>query len=146
MLEQAVEGRSVWQALRDANLSEGYLLAGRTEEAVRFAERALALSRDHKERGNEAWALRLLGEIAAHEDPPEVEKADDHYRQAMALAGELGMRPLVAHCHLGLDRLYRRTGQREQAQENLTTATTMYREMDMRFWLEQAEAIMGALP
>ena len=49
-------------------------------------------------------------------------------------------RPLVAHCHLGLGRLSRRTGKREQAQEHLTTATTMYREMDMRFWLEQADA------
>jgi len=50
------------------------------------------------------------------------------------------MRPLVAHCHLGFGELYRRTGKREQAQEHLTTATTMYREMDMRFWLEQTEA------
>jgi hypothetical protein len=56
------------------------------------------------------------------------------------------MRPLVAHCHLGLGKLYRRTGKRQEAQEHLITATTMYREMDMRFWLEQAEAIMGALP
>ena len=53
------------------------------------------------------------------------------------------MRPLVAHCHLGLGKLYRRTGKREQAQEHLTTATTMYREMDMRFWLEQAERCTG---
>jgi hypothetical protein len=57
---------------------------------------------------------------------------------ALALAGELGMRPLVAHCHLGLGKLYRRTGKREQAHQHLTTAATMYREMDMRFWLEQA--------
>jgi hypothetical protein len=55
------------------------------------------------------------------------------------------MPPLVAHCHLGLGKLYRRTGRREQAQEHLTTATTMYREMDMRFWLEQAEGEMRAL-
>ena len=55
------------------------------------------------------------------------------------LAVGLGMRPLVAHCHLGLGKLYRRTGKREQAREHLMTATTMYREMDMRFWLEQAE-------
>ena len=66
------------------------------------------------------------------------EDAEGYYREALALAGELGMRPLVAHCHLGLGKLYRRTGKREQAQEHLTTATTMYREMDMRFWLEQA--------
>ena len=68
------------------------------------------------------------------------EDAEGYYREALALAGELGMRPLVAHCHLGLGKLYRRTGKREQAREHLTTATTMYREMDMRFWLEKAEA------
>jgi hypothetical protein len=50
------------------------------------------------------------------------------------------MRPLVAHCHLGPGKLHRRTGDREQAQEHLGTATTMYREMDMRFWLEEVEA------
>ena len=50
------------------------------------------------------------------------------------------MRPLVAHCHLGLAKPYRRTGDRTKAEEHLTAATTMYREMDMRFWLEQAEA------
>jgi hypothetical protein len=63
----------------------------------------------------------------------------------MALAEELGMRPLVAHCHLGLAKLYRRTAQREQAREHLTAATTMYREMEMRLWLEQAEAESKAL-
>jgi uncharacterized protein HemY len=50
------------------------------------------------------------------------------------------MRPLVAHCHLGLGKLYRRTGQRDQAQERLTTAMTTYREMGMTYWLAQAEA------
>ena len=67
-------------------------------------------------------------------------RAEAHYREALALAEPRGMRPLVAHCHLGLGKLYRRTGKRREAQEHLTTATTMYREMDMRFWLEQAEA------
>ena len=65
--------------------------------------------------------------------------------EGLALATDLGMRPLVAHCHLGLGKLYRRTGQREQAREHVTTATTMYREMDMRFYLEQAEAAMREL-
>ena len=60
-------------------------------------------------------------------------------------ANEPGMRPLVAHCHLGLGRLYRRTGQRDQAQEHLTTATMMYHEMEMRFWLDKAEAEMTEL-
>jgi predicted RNA polymerase sigma factor len=74
-----------------------------------------------------------------------VEDAHDHYGQALALANELGMRPLLAHCHLGLGKLYRRTGKRVQAQEHLATAMAMYREMDMRFWLEQAEAEMKEL-
>jgi hypothetical protein len=63
----------------------------------------------------------------------------------VTLAEELGMRPLLAHCHLGLGKLYQRIGSREQAHEHLTTATTMYREMDMGFWLEKAEAEMREL-
>ncbi len=63
----------------------------------------------------------------------------------MALADELGMRPLVAHCHLAFGKLYRRTGEREQAREHLTIATTMYHEMGMRFWLEQAEVQLREL-
>jgi tetratricopeptide (TPR) repeat protein len=103
-----------------------------------MAMRALERAQSQEERGNEARAKWVLGEIAARRDPPE--QADGHYRDALALAEELGMRPLVAHCHLGLGKLYRRTGKREQAREHLTTATTLYREMDMQFWLEQAEA------
>jgi uncharacterized protein HemY len=87
----------------------------------------------------------LLAEIASRRDPTEVEKIEGYYRQALALAEELGMRPLVAHCHLGLGKLYRRTGKHQEAQEHLTTATTMYREMDMWFWLEQAEAEVKSL-
>ena len=66
--------------------------------------------------------------------------AESFYERSRALATELGMRPLVAHCHHGLGKLYRRTGKREQAQEHLTTATMMYREMGMTYWLEKAEA------
>ena len=66
--------------------------------------------------------------------------AQDSDREALAFGRQLGIRPLIAHCHLGLGKLYRRTGKREQAQEHLTTATTMYREMGMRFWLEKAQA------
>jgi hypothetical protein len=71
--------------------------------------------------------------------------AGGYYREALALADTLGMRPLVAHCHLGLGKVSPGTGKREQAREHLTTATTMYREMDMRFWLEQAGAEMREL-
>ncbi len=145
LLEQAAErgasmGFVAEQSIRVAYLSEAYLLAGRVDDAIRSARRALDLSRNHKERGHQAWALRLLGEIGAQQSPPDVGKAEAHYRQAMALAGELGMRPLLAHCHLGLGKLYRRAGDRPKAQQHVTTATRMLREMDMRFWLEKAES------
>ena len=72
----------------------GYLLAGNLEEARALAERALGLSRTHKARGNEAWALRLLGEIALQGYPSNVDQAELYYRQALSLADALGMRPL----------------------------------------------------
>ncbi len=123
-------------------LGEAYVLDDRLEEAAAFAGRALTRARERGQRGYEARALRLLGEVAARRGP--LDHADGHYRDALALAEELGMRPLVAHCHLGLGKLYRRTGKGQGAQEHFGTATAMYREMDMRFWLEQAEAGMGA--
>ena len=86
------------------------------------------------------WALRLLGEIASQRDPPDADSAETHYRQALILATDVGMRPLITHCHLGLGRLYGRIGRQEQAQESLGTATRLYREMDMAFWAEKAEA------
>ncbi len=148
LLEQAEQrgaamGTMGGQSLRVGYVSEAYLLAGRMQEAVQLAGRALDLARAHKERGHEAWALRLLGEIAAHQDPPEIEPAAHHYRQALALAEELGMRPLVAHCHLGLGTLYTKTGQREQARAELSAAIEMYRAMEMTFWLSQAEAMLA---
>ena len=91
-----------------------------------------------------AHAQHLLGDLATHPDRFDAESGETHYRQALALAEPRGMRPLVAHCHLGLGKLYRRTDKREEAQEHLTTAATMYREMDMRFWLAQAEAETAA--
>ena len=120
------------RALRVAYLSEACLLVGRLGDAAELARSALDLSREDQERGHEAWTLRLHGEISSHLDSPDAEKAENSYRQALALAAELGMRPLVAHCHLGLGKLYRRTGKLEQAQAHLARATTMYREMDMR--------------
>jgi hypothetical protein len=74
------------------------------------------------------------------QDPSDLKRAEDDYHDAQTLAEERGMRPLVAHCHLGLGKLYRRTGQRERAQEHLTSAMTMYRETGMTYWLAQAEA------
>jgi tetratricopeptide (TPR) repeat protein len=123
-----------------ADLSLAFLLAGRVDTATTLAEGSLATSRRRNERGNVASVLHVLGEIAARREPPDVDTATNFYEQAMRQAAELGMRPLVAHCHLGLGKLYRRTGDDAQSRAHLTTATTMYREMDMRFWLEQVEA------
>jgi tetratricopeptide (TPR) repeat protein len=122
-----------------AYLGQAHLLAGRRDDAFAVARRALDLAHRQKERGNEAWVLRLLGEIAAQPDPPHAKSAHAHYGQALARADELGMRPLAAHCHLGLGTLYRRTGDTAKAKEHLTAASTMYREMGMAFWLAQAE-------
>jgi len=108
-------------------------MAGQTERAEALARRALDLARANQERGHEAYVLHFLGTVAADRDPPEVKEADAYYRRAWTQAEELGMRPLVAHCHLGLGKLYRRTGKCEQAPEHLTTATTMYREMEMTY-------------
>src|SRR5262249_10288754 len=106
------------------------------------ARRALDLAHRQKERGNEAWVLRVLGDIAADADPPNMESAEGQYTQALARASELGMRPLAAHCHFGLGKLYRGTGDGGKAQKHLTTAATMYRELDMGLWLEKAEAAL----
>ena len=113
------------------------LSAGRIDEAASHAREALALTRGLGARGSEAHALCLAGDIASTGG---AEDAPGYYREALALAGELGMRPLIAHSHLGLGKLDRRAGKREQARDHLATATTMYREMDMRHWREQAEA------
>jgi class 3 adenylate cyclase/tetratricopeptide (TPR) repeat protein len=120
------------------SLGRACLLLGRLDEARCLGDRAVEVSPRHP--GFAAHALHLLGDIATHPDRFDAESGEAHYRQALALAEELGMRPLVAHCHLGLGKLYQRTGKREDAQRHLATATTMYREMDMGFWLEKAEA------
>jgi sugar phosphate isomerase/epimerase len=126
-------------------LGGAYLLDGRLADATRVAQDGLAAARQRGERGVEGHVLRLLGDIAAHPDRVEVDTAEAHYRQALALAEELGLRPLMAHCHLGLGALYRRAGTRQQAREHLTTAGTMFGEMDMPYWLEQAEAELREL-
>jgi len=142
-LEEAVAAGKSTNSLDPYTLvspGQAYLSAGRSEDASRCAREALDMCRERTRRDVEADALHLIGDLAARREPPASEEAMTHDRQALALADELGMRPIVAHCHLGLGKLYRRTGQQEQARERLTTATTMYREMDMRFWLGQAVA------
>jgi tetratricopeptide (TPR) repeat protein len=131
------------QALCRLSLGEAQALAGRLEDAHVLAEGALGYARAHQERGRQAYTLRLLGDIAAWHKPPESDQAEDYYRQAFTLAEELGMRPLLAHCHLGLGTLYAMTGQREQARAELASAIALYRDMDMPFWLPQVEAALA---
>jgi tetratricopeptide (TPR) repeat protein len=126
-----------------ARLSEVCRLAGRHEEAWQHAHQALDLARQHKERANEAHALHQLGIIQAHASPLDVPQAEAFYQQALALAEELAMRPLMAHCHHGLGTLYAMHGQEAQAGAELSTAIDLYRAMDMTFWLPQAEATLA---
>ena len=130
-------------AYRVAWLSEICRLAGSGDEAQQHACQALDLARQQKVRGDEALALYQLGTVHAHANPPDVAPAAAHYQQALALAEELGMRPLQAHCHLGLGTLYAATGQRAQARTELSTAIALYRAMDMTFWLPQTEAALA---
>jgi len=133
----------VYQALCHLALGQAQLLAGALDEAQSLAHRALVIAHQHRERGNQAYALQLLGEIAAHRDPPDVVPAEAHYQQALTLAKELGMRPLQAHCQRGLGRLYAATGQREQARTELSAAVDLYQAMEITFWLPETEAALA---
>jgi len=147
-LEEAVANAPqkdrVCEALWTTWLGDAYLAANRIADARRVATAALNHAREWQLRGDEAHVLRLVADIAVLQNPSDLRTAEDRYHDAVTLAGERGMRPLVAHCHAGLGKLYRLTSKRAQAQEHLTTAMTMYREMGMIYWLEQAEAEMGA--
>src|SRR5215467_5362029 len=125
-----------------AQARRAYLAAGRIDEATSYAREALALRRRFGGRGIGVRALSLTADIAAASG---AENAEDYYREALALAERRGMRPQVAHCHFGLGKLHRCRGDREQAQEHLTTAMAMYREMGMTYWLEQAKGELRQL-
>jgi hypothetical protein len=118
--------------------SQVHLLAGQTNEASGLASRALRLATEQKERGNEMYARLTLAEICACERPGSRE-AEQHYLDALGLAVNLAMRPLAAHTHAGLWRLYRRRAETAKAREHLAAATTMYRDMGMRYWLDRVE-------
>jgi class 3 adenylate cyclase/tetratricopeptide (TPR) repeat protein len=141
---QAAAMKLAWgRTLVMAHLSEALRRADRLEDAFQVAGQALAFARGRRERGVQAWILRMLGEIRAHCTPLDVGQAAAHYQQALALATELGMRPLQAHCHRGLGTLYSQTGQAEHARAELSTAIELYREMEMTFWLPETEAALA---
>jgi tetratricopeptide (TPR) repeat protein len=148
LLEQAVEQAVSMRLLFSCSLwltqlSEAYLVAVRMADALECAQHALECAQKHQERGHEAWALRLLGEIRSHREPPEIELAEAAYRQALALAEELGMEPLLAHAHFGLGSLYFTRGRLAQAHTELSAAVERHRALDMTHWLPQAEAALA---
>ena len=148
LLEQALGQASAMNmmdhhALWVTCLGEAYLLARRIDDAMGRAAHALELAHAYKERGHQGWALRLLGEIAAHREPPDIEQAESHYWQAFTLAEELGMRPLQAHCRRGLGTLYAEDRRAGAGPCELSAAIALYRAMDMTFWLSQAEAVLA---
>jgi tetratricopeptide (TPR) repeat protein len=132
------------QATCSITLGEAQMMAGLLDEAQVLAEGALSLARMRHERGIEAYALYLHGELAVRREPRDCALAADHYQQALVLAEELGMRPLQAHCHRGLGTLYRQTGRGAQARAALAIAINLYRAMDMTLWLPQAEAALAS--
>jgi class 3 adenylate cyclase/tetratricopeptide (TPR) repeat protein len=148
LLTQAMERTTTMELVTNEafcrlSLGEAQVRAGRLEEAYALAEQALSLARAYQGRGNQAYALRLLGDIAARHGPPDIDQAEIHYQQALSLANELGMRPLQAHCHRGLGKLYGQAGQYGQARAELFTAIDMYRDMGMTFWLPETETALA---
>jgi tetratricopeptide (TPR) repeat protein len=134
--------RNPWPRVQ---LAHGYLLVGKLKEANSVANQVLESSLTQGYRGYTALSLYVLAESLLHADISDRAKAEGHYGRAMALANELRMRPLVAHCHVGLGKLYKRAERQQQAKEHLTTAITMMRDMEMGLWLERAEAELKEL-
>ena len=148
LLERAMEVYAATHArpfrtLLTVHRGAAHLRAGRLDVATTLANEALAAAREHGERGHEAWALRLLGEIGAHAEPPDAKEAERRYREAGTLAGALGMRPLLARCQLGLGRLLARAGSAVRAREHLTAAATLYRELGMEAPSAEAQSLLA---
>ncbi|MGH7353574.1 MAG: adenylate/guanylate cyclase domain-containing protein [Candidatus Rokuibacteriota bacterium] len=138
-------GVNAYLSLWVSHLAEGRLLADGPAAARETAQRALDLATRFGERGHQAWALRLFGEIASRDGDAGAGEAVARYREALALASELGMRPLAAHCQFGLGRALRRAGDSAGAVEQLTAATEGFWQSDMRRWLKQAELELTGL-
>src|SRR2546423_14862284 len=126
-------------------LAETSLLSGRERQAAETAQRALDIAREHKERGRDAWAWRLRGEIALRSKDPADASAEASFSRALPLGTELEMRPLVARARLGLGGWQQKVGDRAKAGEHLSAAAGLFRELGMRFWLAQAETALTAL-
>jgi tetratricopeptide (TPR) repeat protein len=145
LLEQAVERAVAMKLmanhpLRLVRLAEAHLVLGRPESASLLAVKAIDLAQEQRERGHEAYALKLLGDVWAMRDDADPDRAVEHYRKALALAVQLGMRPLQGHCHLGLCRLFSGRGDGD-AGAALAAARDLFRELQMTFWFRQLEDV-----
>ena len=119
-------------------LGEAYLAVGRVDEARYQAEQAAALAELHPAPAWKLWCLKLLGDIDA-EDAAHRARAEDAYRQAYEQSMHSSMRPLAAHCRMGLGKLHARAGDREAARQHFIDAIALYRQMEMPFWTTTAE-------
>jgi tetratricopeptide (TPR) repeat protein len=126
-------------------LAEAYRLKGDTKKAIQNAEEALSIFRQNGERGFGAWALYYMAKIQSDGGPEQIDQTLQSYRQAKDQATELGMRPLLAHCHLGLGEAYVKTGLSEEARSELVTAIELYRSMDMSFWPPKAQSALASI-
>jgi class 3 adenylate cyclase/tetratricopeptide (TPR) repeat protein len=140
LAESAATDSGFHPALRVTMLGEAHLLAGRLDLAQQCVDRALAVAAVGEEHGSRAWALQLAAEVALAHGIESADRAAAHYRAALALATDLGMRPLQAHCRLGLGRLYRRIDRVADARAELSAAITLLNELRMALWLPEARA------
>jgi class 3 adenylate cyclase/tetratricopeptide (TPR) repeat protein len=127
-----------------AHLSEAHLHSGHITTAREVAGRSLQLAREHHERGYEAWALRLLGEITLRLDPVVSDTARRYFEDAIRLAGVLGMRPLIGRASLGLARLEQKLEQ-PSARERFVAASDLFRELGMTRWRQESEQALAHL-
>jgi tetratricopeptide (TPR) repeat protein len=135
-------GRKAGWSLRLTWLGQACFLAGQVNAAREYGQRALTLATDIGERGYQAWALKLLGEVAQAQSPDDAQ-ARSYYDQSMLLATQLEIRPLQAHIHLDLGRLLHRENQIDQAKSELSLAATTYRSLEMPIWIAAAEQELG---
>jgi tetratricopeptide (TPR) repeat protein len=132
-----VLGVNAYLALWTLHWAEGLMAAGEGERAREMARHALDLAIAHKERGHQAWARRLLGDLASRVGAAALAEAEEQYRQALAIAEELRMQPVVAHAHLGLGRVLRLADDRARAEKHLVTAFMLFRAMDVSYWVKK---------
>jgi len=150
MLEQAAKqaeslGRLYEQASIIGWLGLANLRAGHCDEALDLALRAYEVADQSRQQGKRAHTLRILADVHAAFGPSHFEQAEDCYHRALLQARESGMRPLQAHCHLGLGTVYSRTERPEQAETELSMAIDLFRSIDMTFWLPQADKELSAV-